>query len=94
MIKSEWDELEDTVNNLFHDVMKRLTSHVSLNETERRITLLILLELQHRDIAELVCVSPSAESVARKRLYKKVTKTDGTAHDWDTFLKEFKSAHE
>ena len=94
MIKSEWDELEDTVNNLFHDVMKRLTSHVSLNETERRITLLILLELQHRDIAELVCVSPSAESVARKRLYKKVTNTDGTAHDWDTFLKEFKSAHE
>ena len=94
MIKSEWEELEDTVNNIYYDVMKRLTSHVTLNETERRITLLILLELQHKDIAELVCISPSAESVARKRLFKKVTRTNGTAHDWDAFLKEFKSEQE
>ena len=88
MTQMDWKELERTVNDIFHDIMKKMSEHVSFNETEWRISLLILLELPHKDIAELVCISPSAESTARRRLYSKVTNKIGAAHDWDAFLKK------
>lgn len=89
MSQSDWAEVENVVNHAYLNIMPRLSAHVSLNETERRVTLLILMGLPHKSIAELVCVSLSAESAARRRLYEKVAKKKGTAQDWDNFVRDY-----
>jgi len=81
-----WEEIDGTVNSVVPDFKIQLYSSCKLSKLEYHICLLIRFSFSVREMAILLSRSDSAISLARKRLYKKLTGTDGTAKDLDAFV--------
>lgn len=81
-----WKDIDDTVNDIVPNFKIQLYSSYRLSKQEYKICLLIRFSLTVKEMATLLCKSDSAISLARKRLYKKLTGKDGTAKDMDTFV--------
>lgn len=83
----EWQVLDETVNSYFSEFSIKLYRICKLSELEYKICLLLKLEIPLSDIAQIVHREPSALTMSRKRLYKKLFHKDGKAEELDSFIR-------
>ena len=82
----DWAELEKVFSEIFPKFKTELYSVYNLKETEYHICMLIRMGIPNNDIATLICRSSGAVTLARKRLYKKLWGTEGSAKDFDEYI--------
>lgn len=85
--QEEWDKLDKAVNDYFIDFKLKLYRICKLSDLEYQICLLLKIELSLADIAVLVHREPSALTMSRKRLFKKMFKKEGKAEKLDSFIR-------
>lgn len=86
VIQEEWITLDHAINQHFVNFKNNLYCLCHLSDIEYHICMLLKLEFSAGEIANLVHRSPSALTMARKRLYKKLFHETGKAEDFDTFI--------
>lgn len=84
----EWEDLATRLDDIYNGFTTRLLSLARLSETELRICRLVKISVPPAEIADIIFKSKSAVTHARKRMYMKLTKTNGTADDCDALLQE------
>lgn len=88
--KEAWEQLRTQLDETYDDLTHRLRQlHMGISEIELRICYLVKLSIKVTDMAQMLCRTKSAISIARSRLYKKLTGKEGSASDLDTFISEF-----
>ncbi|MCR4916005.1 MAG: hypothetical protein K6A96_09650 [Prevotella sp.] len=85
---AEWEDLATRLDDIYNGFTARLLSLARLSETELRICRLVKISVPPAEIADIIFKSKSAVTHARKRMYMKLTKTNGTADDCDALLQE------
>lgn len=88
-IKSdEWTELMVEFDKLYPDFVNRLRSlYENISEIEIRMSVLVKLDVPVGDLPHLLNRAKSSIGNMRKRLYKKLTKEEGSSIDFDEFVK-------
>lgn len=87
LTEDDWNELHAAVDNAYPHFTDRLYNFYSnLSSQELRICLLIKIEIPNKGMAELLNVSPSAITQARKRLYKKISGEAGSGESLDKMI--------
>lgn len=86
MTESDWMELADVVNNVYTGFTDKLYSLYRMSEQDYRVSLLIKIRLQPKDIASLTAHSKESIASTRSRLYQKVFGKKGSTKDWDDFI--------
>lgn len=81
-----WQEVEEYVDDAFPSVIAKMRRLTNLNETEWQLSLLSRLDFRNVEIAVLMGKSQPAISLAKKRLYAKVTGHEGKAEDLDALI--------
>ena len=84
----EWDDLAQRLDDIYQGLTERLQRLGDLSKTELRICYLLKLGVKPTDIAAILDKTRSAITQARKRMYRKLTGTSGTAEDFDALLQE------
>ena len=84
----EWEDLATRLDDIYNGFTTRLLSLARLSETELRICRLVKIGVPPAEIADIIFKSKSAVTHARRRMYMKLTKTNGTADDCDALLQE------
>lgn len=82
----EWHQLNEYINLNYPQFQQRLNNLCRISDTEYKICILIKCKLTPTKISKLISLSKSGLGNARKRLYQKAFKKDGTATDWDKFI--------
>jgi tetratricopeptide (TPR) repeat protein len=86
----QWAELTDLLNREHNNFTVRLNEvFPSISDNELHICCLIKTGFVPVDIAILTCHTKQGVSMARKRLYKKLSGKDGSASDLDVWLESF-----
>lgn len=85
--QAEWTELDLTVNEHFVDFKLKLYRICKLSDLEYQICLLLKLEIPLSNISVVVHREPSALTMSRKRLFKKMFKREGKADELDSFIR-------
>lgn len=83
----EWEEIDNMVNEYFDDFKIKLYRIGDLSELEYRTCLLLKIRFPLSNIAEAIHRSPSALSMLRKRLYKKLFQKSGKPEELDAFIR-------
>ena len=83
---NDWDQLDKYINQQFPGFKNVLYKLAKLSEIEYQVCLLLKAKFTPTEITKLVNLSKSGLGNARKRLFVKAFKTDGTASDWDKFI--------
>ena len=83
----EWKDIEAVINANYPDFKERLYDVYDLSSYEYQLCLLIKMDVSPRSIAILTSHTVSAVSQARKRLYKKYFRKEGTGEQWDEFIR-------
>lgn len=83
----DWDELGNTLNAIYPNLVSSLKDLCSMSEQEIKICLLIKCNIRPSDIAYFVHRSKEAISSTRRRLYKKAFGKKGSTQDWDNIIK-------
>lgn len=83
----DWKKLETKVNQIYEGFTDKLYSCLSLSDNEYQICLLVKIGVTTKDIALLTSRTRQAVSMAKQRLYKKITNEKGKAEDLDKFVK-------
>ena len=86
MAEGDWSELTDVVNNVYTGFSEKLYSLYRMSEQDYRVSLLIKIRLQPKDIATLTAHSKESVASTRSRLYQKVFGKKGSTKDWDDFI--------
>lgn len=86
LTEEEWKQIEDYIDILSANFTSRLLALANLSQTELRICYLVKLDIQPVVMANLLCKSKSAISMARNRLYTKITGEKGTSKQFDDFI--------
>lgn len=87
--EDEWDELAKQIDEVYDDFTNRLLALTPMNITERRVCYLIKMNVKPTNIAMMLNCSGTAVSMARRRLFKKIHKRNGTSKDFDEFVLNF-----
>lgn len=82
----EWSLIDSTINECIPAFKLSLFSSYKLSKLEYQICMLVKFGLSVKEMATILNKSDSAISLARKRLYKKLTGKDGSAKDLDDFV--------
>lgn len=85
----EWDQLGESIDEVFNNFTQRLLMLVQLSDVELKTCYLIKLEVTPADIATMLYKSKAAITMLRQRLYKKITQKKGTAKQLDEFILNF-----
>ena len=86
--EEDWKKLETKVNLLYNGFTDRLYACLALSDNEFHICLLVKIGIRTKDIALLTSHTRQAISMAKQRLYKKITNDEnGKAEDLDEFVK-------
>lgn len=85
--KKDWQEINECINEILPDFKTNLYSSCSVSEQEYHICILIRMDIGNKEMSELLCRSTSAISLARKRLYAKIFDKEGTAKQFDEYVK-------
>lgn len=85
----KWDELEEYLNENFDQFCKQLSRKYKVEKRNLRMCCLIKLCFTNKEIGELFCISRSAVSNIRSRLYCKLFGKNGSATDLDDFIRSF-----
>lgn len=84
---SDWDDLQKAVNRAYCGFTERLFNlYSAISQIELRICLLIKIGIPVATISQLIYRTPSAVSMSRKQLYKKIFKKEGTPLELDKFI--------
>jgi hypothetical protein len=86
MTGDEWVELGEAVNTAYTGFTEKLYSLCRMSDQDYRVSLLIKVRVQPKDIATLTAHSKESVASTRSRLYKKVFGKKGTTKDWDDFI--------
>ena len=86
MAESDWTELAEAVNSVYNGFSEKLYSLYNMSEQDYRVSLLIKLRIQPKDIATLTAHSKESVASTRSRLYQKVFGKKGSTKDWDDFI--------
>lgn len=86
MTEGDWTELAETVDNVYMGFSEKLYSLYRMSEQDYRVSLLIKIRMQPKDIATLTAHSKESIASTRSRLYQKVFGKKGSTKDWDDFL--------
>lgn len=85
--EDKWNELHSAIDTAFPNFTAQLYAlYPQISDLELHICYLIKISMQVKDIVRLVDRSPSAITVSRARLYKKMHGTSGTAEMMDKFI--------
>ena len=87
MQKEDWEELEDTINQLIPAFAKALKEQTE--DKEYKICLLTRLGLSSSSIANFVGLSRPGISAARKRLLNKICHRTGKPKEFDDYIRQF-----
>jgi len=87
VIQADWTELDQVINEHFEDFKLKLYRICKLSDLEYQICVLLKLELPLSCISTIVHREPSALTMARKRLFKKMFKREGKAEELDSFIR-------
>lgn len=82
----EWQQLYEFINSIYPQFQQRLHNLCRISDTEYKICILIKCKLTPTEMSKLISLSKSGLGNARKRLYKKAFKEEGSATDWDNFI--------
>jgi len=85
----EWQTLATDIDNAYDNFTARLLTLTPLNDTEKQICYLLKLNLRPTQIATMLCLSDTAISMNRNRLYKKIFHEKGSSKLFDEFIREF-----
>jgi hypothetical protein len=86
MNEEDWAELTDVVNDVYNGFTDKIYSLCRMSNQDYRVSLLIKIRLQPKDIAVLTDHSKESVASTRSRLYQKVFGKKGSTRDWDDFL--------
>ena len=86
LAESDWGELAESVNNVYNGFSEKLYSLYNLSDQDYRVSLLIKIRIQPKDIATLTAHSKESVASTRSRLYQKVFGKKGSTKDWDDFI--------
>lgn len=87
-----WDEIMLYLEDCIPEFIPKLRALTDMSETEWRLSLLTFLGYRNTEIATLLCKHRSSISVAKKRLYDKVSCSTGKAEDWDMLIQGLANA--
>lgn len=85
--KKDWQEINECINEILPDFKTNLYGSCSVSEQEYHMCILIKMDIGNKEMSELLCRSTSAISLARKRLYSKIFDKEGTAKQFDEYVK-------
>lgn len=85
--QNEWDEVDDLLENVYPCFKDKLYAIDNLKTMDYRVCVLTKLGFSNSDIAVLINRSAPATSIKRGKLYNKLTCKNGTAKDFDEFIK-------
>ncbi|MBQ8064289.1 MAG: hypothetical protein IJ200_01350 [Prevotella sp.] len=86
MTDNDWSELSEAVNAVYTGFADKLYSLYHMSEQDYRVSLLIKVRLQPKDIATLTAHSKESVASTRSRLYQRVFGKKGSTKDWDDFI--------
>ena len=84
---ADWAEIRDTIESVTPGFRSRVYQKYPLSEHDFKICMLIKIGFFNADIAVIMCRQPSTISMSRQKMYKKMTGKDGTAKDFDKYIK-------
>ena len=82
-----WNEIYEAMDISCPQFKKKLFELSSLKSREYKICILVKLGLQNSDIATVMCRKANTITYSRANLYKKILGKEGTAKDFDKFIK-------
>lgn len=85
--QKEWDEVDDLLEKVYPCFKDKLYAIDNLKTMDYRVCVLTKLGFSNSDIAVLINRSASATSIKRGKLYNKLTCKNGTAKNFDEFIK-------
>lgn len=88
MTEVEWQQLATSLDDIYDQFTNRLLQLAKLSETELRICYLLKIKVPPAEIADILCKSKSAITLARRRMYEKLTATRGKAEQLDELIQE------
>ena len=88
MSEADWQELSTRLDEIY-ELGPRLRGLARLSETELRICYLLKLDVATTDIADILCRSKSAVSMAKQRMVMKLTGRRGKADMLDELIVGF-----
>lgn len=88
MSEADWQELSTRLDEIY-ELGPRLLGLARLSETELRICYLLKLDVATTDIADILCRSKSAVSMAKQRMVMKLTGRRGKADMLDELIVGF-----
>ena len=86
MDETDWQALSDLVNRVYSGFTEKLYELYNLSSQDYRVSLLIKVRVQPKDIAILTAHSKESVVSTRSRLYSKVFGKKGSSKDWDEFI--------
>lgn len=86
--RTQWDYIYELFNCLYPDFYDKVHSMAKIDSHGYNICLLTKLQFTAKDIAILTIHTTNAISLAKKRLYKKLTGKDGVPKDLDKLMTE------
>ena len=86
MAEDDWAELTEVVNGVYTGFSEKLYSLYRMSDQDYRVSLLIKVRLQPKDIATLTAHSKESIASTRSRLYQKVFGKKWSTKDWDDFV--------
>ena len=88
MTEAEWQQLATSLDEIYDQFSRRLLQLAKLSETELRICYLLKIKMPPAEIADILCKSKAAITLARRRMYEKLTATRGKAEQLDELILE------
>ncbi|MDR0961763.1 MAG: amino acid ABC transporter permease [Mediterranea sp.] len=86
LTKKQWQQLQETVNNIYPNFTRRLLKLYPFKVRELQVCMLIKIKLPATRIMELCNYSKQAHSSIRSRMYYKAMGMKGTPKQWDDFI--------
>lgn len=83
----DWEQIECIFNKLYPCFKDKLLKKYNLRNEDFKICILVKLNFTNIDISGIMNRTPSAISMKRANLYQKITKSDGSAKDFNDFIK-------
>jgi len=83
---ADWKQLGTYMDDIYDHFTSRLLSLANLSQTELRVCYLVKMGLPPVHVASLLCVTTSAVSKTRSRLFQKLTGQKGSSSQFDELI--------
>ena len=87
--EEQWQELSTHIDAVYVNFSKRLLGLANLSTYDLRICYLVKMGIEPSKIAIMLYKEMSTISVARRRLYKKLTNSNGSSKSFDELIAKF-----